>query len=347
MSRPAARNIRHAVALVAAALLAATMFAPPAVASPRHHHGGHHQHHRWHHHRGHYDRQQLIRLTDQYLAALVAHDPGAVPLSRHVRTVQNLHPIRPGEGLWATASAVPTTFAIHVPDPQRQTAGFIGVMDSDGSPILLGLRLKVRHGQIVQAEHLVASDLSAANLANLQTPRPGLVQEVPRHQRLPEHLLRAIGATYYDALDDNDASLVPFAPDCERHENGLITAGPDLPPPPPDSGIPAVATDCIGQIDSGVFTYIKHIDNRRVFAADPVTGLAMGLSHFRQPMDNTPYPVTLADGSTIMYNPQFDPFDLPAAHIFKVGPDRQIHEIEAMGFVAPSGSPSGWCGPWR
>jgi hypothetical protein len=39
---------------------------------------------------------------------------------------------------------------------------------------------------------------------------------------------------------------------------------------------------------------------------------------------------------------KFDPFDLPAAHVFKVGADGKVHEIEAMGFLAPLNSPSGW-----
>jgi hypothetical protein len=67
---------------------------------------------------------------------------------------------------------------------------------------------------------------------------------------------------------------------------------------------------------------------------------------FRHPMDNVPYEIILADGTTTMHAPAFAPFDLPAAHIFKIGPDRQIHEIEAMGFVAPYGSPAG-VGGWR
>ena len=82
-----------------------------------------------------------------------------------------------------------------------------------------------------------------------------------------------------------------------------------------------------------------------VFAADPQTGLVMGLSHFRHPMNNLPYKVKALDGTefeqTIKTMP-FAPFDLPAAHIFKVGPDGQIHEIEAMGFQAPYNSPTGW-----
>ena len=103
-----------------------------------------------------------------------------------------------------------------------------------------------------------------------------------------------------------------------------------------------VAAACAAQIDSKAFTYIADIDNRRVFAADPVTGLAMALSMFRHPMDNVPYEITLADGTTTMHTPAFAPFDLPAAHNFQIGPDRQVHEIEAMGFVAPYASPTGW-----
>lgn len=289
-----------------------------------------------------YDRQGLIHLTDRYLAALVANDPGAVPLAPGVRTVENLQQIKPGEGLWAAASGGPTSFAVYVPDPQRQTAGFIGMLEAGGAPILLGLRLATEDGQIFEAEHLFASGLAEANLPNLQVPRPGLAAEIPPGQRLPEEDLRAIGASYYDALVRNDSSLSPFADDCERHENGLVTADPNRGAPPPGSTFPPVPTACAAQIDSKTFTYIADIDNRRVFAADPVTGLVMGLSMFRHPMDNVPYEITLADGSTTMHTPAFAPFDLPAAHIYKVGPDRQLHEIEAMGFVAPYGSPTGW-----
>lgn len=290
----------------------------------------------------HYSRRGLIHLTKRYLRALVAHAPSMVPLARGVKTVENLRRIKPGYGLWATATGGPTRFAIYVPDPRRQTAGFIGMMRRHGKPILLALRLQVKHGLIVHADHLIADDLAQANLVNLRKPRPGLLARIPRGLRLPEHKLRALGATYYNALDDNDSSLAPFAPDCERHENGLVTAGPHVPPPPAASGFPPVATDCKGQIDSKVFTYIAHIVDRRVFAADPVTGLAMGLSHFRQPMNNIPYKVIEADGTVVSYRPDFAPFDLPAAHIFKIGADHRLHAIEAMGFVAPSGSPTGW-----
>jgi hypothetical protein len=82
-----------------------------------------------------------------------------------------------------------------------------------------------------------------------------------------------------------------------------------------------------------------------VFAADPQTGLVMGLSQFHHPMDFQPYPVKALDGSVTMYDNKrfnFKPFDLPAAHIFKVGADGRVHEIEAMGFMVPLNAPSGW-----
>jgi hypothetical protein len=97
-----------------------------------------------------------------------------------------------------------------------------------------------------------------------------------------------------------------------------------------------------------VFQYIKTIGNRRVFAADPQTGLVMGLSQFHHPMDFTSYPVKAADGTITQTKrdegmfKNLKPFDLPAAHIFKVGADGKVHEIEAMGFLAPLDAASGW-----
>jgi hypothetical protein len=38
---------------------------------------------------------------------------------------------------------------------------------------------------------------------------------------------------------------------------------------------------------------------------------------------------------------RFNPFDLPAAHVFKIRGGK-IHEIEAMGFTMPYNSKTGW-----
>jgi hypothetical protein len=49
----------------------------------------------------------MIALTDQYLAALVKHDPSGL-LSRGVRFTENTAAIRIGDGLWVGASEAPT-----------------------------------------------------------------------------------------------------------------------------------------------------------------------------------------------------------------------------------------------
>jgi hypothetical protein len=291
------------------------------------------------------NRACIIGVTDSYLAALASRDPSAAPLARNVAFVENLERLAPGEGLWKTATGGKGRFAIYVPDAKLQQGGWIGLIERDGTPVLLALRLKLEGQRITEAEHLVAQPLGD-DLRHLAQPRRGLLATIPEDKRLPHGELVRIGASYYDALDDNDGSLVPFAADCQRIENGMITAGAGQAPPSGVAPGPArIAGDCASQINSQVFVYIDRIENRRMVAADPVTGLVFGLAHFRHPMDNLPYKVTLADGSTAERNRQdmpFRPFDMPTAHIFKIGPDRRVHEIESVGVIAPYNSPTGW-----
>lgn len=291
------------------------------------------------------DRDCLIKATDQYLAALVAHDPKAAPLTENVAFVENIKKLKPGEGLWKSITGGPTAFKIYVPDTQLQQVGWLGVIQQDGKPMMLAMRLKLEDGRITQAEHLLTAP-ARGQMDNLKTVRPGLLATIPENERLPHDKLIAIGATYYDALDDNDGSKMPFAADCQRRENGITTAGEGaMGPPNMDKKLAPVAKDCKGQMDSQSFVYIARIENRRMIAADPVTGLAMGLSHFRHPMDNLPYKVKHVDGSTSERNAKnmpYKPFDMPAAHIFKIGPEGTVHEIEALGFTAPYNSPTGW-----
>src|SRR5690349_13756762 len=98
------------------------------------------------------DRACLNTLADNYLAALVAHDPKKVQLAPDVRIVENAKRIQPGEGLWKTATAGPTEFKIVVPDPYSQEVGGMVMMQSDGKPAQVGFRLKLVSGKIVEAE---------------------------------------------------------------------------------------------------------------------------------------------------------------------------------------------------
>ena len=290
------------------------------------------------------DRQCLIDLANDYVAALVAHDPSSVPLSPNVVTVENITRIQPGEGLWQTAAAPPESFVIHVPDPVAQQVGLLAVMtesrDGQEAPIEAGIRLKLEGGQITEAEHLIVRNLSAAQLENLKSPRLPLVSPVEERFRDSRSRLLHIGLSYYDALDQNNGRLAPFADDCVRFENGIQTAR-NAVPRDPSQGFGLIgALGCEAQLDTNAFEYITRIDHRRVEIADEVNGLAFGLSHFRHAFEKNEFPVFGVPGQTSR-TLNFDPFDLPAIHIFKIW-GGQIHEIEAIGITVPYMSPTGW-----
>lgn len=294
------------------------------------------------------DRACLINMVDAYLLALVKHDPGCVPIADNARFVENIKAILPGAGLWKTAVQVPTSFRIYVPDPVSQQVGFLGVMKAEVTvddkqevrPVLLALRLKLKNGQITEMEHLIARNLRERSLTNLLAPRKGLLAPVPLSERMPRADLLKVGASYYDALVGDNGSLAPFADDCVRRENGIQTTG----NPPPKAGDTSIALfgsmGCARQLDTHIMSYIDRIDDRRVQIADVQTGMVFALSHFHHSMKNKTIKIIGVPGVSErkMTN---NPFDLPAAHIFKITGGK-IHEIEAMGFVAPYNSPTGW-----
>src|SRR6202161_1858611 len=104
------------------------------------------------------DRACLDKTVDTYIAAMVAHDTSRVAFAPDVKFVENTVPLKPGGGLWKTASEGPTTFKIYGPDPVAQQVELLSVMSEGGKPIQFGLRLKLRDGKIIEAEHLIARD---------------------------------------------------------------------------------------------------------------------------------------------------------------------------------------------
>ncbi len=88
--------------------------------------------------------------------------------------------------------------------------------------------------------------------------------------------------------------------------------------------------------------YIKRIEPRRVMIADPETGLVMGYSQFRHPMDRADRKNRRRSGHHVAGPMNFKPFDNVAVHIFKISGGK-IHEIEALGHSGmPYNSPTGW-----
>ncbi|MDM7995776.1 MAG: hypothetical protein QUT30_08865 [Acidobacteriota bacterium] len=306
------------------------------------------------------DRQGLVDLMVKYLNALAKHDTAAVPFAEKVKYTENTAEIPIGKGLWTTASAGPSEFQIYAADPVAQQVACLVMMKELDKDVLLGARLKVENGKITEAEHLAIRDLGtspfgAAAMANLKTPRPGLLEDVPEAERMSRDDLIKIGLTYYDALTGEDGKLSPFAEECERHENGATTAGGK---PQTQTGIPApmnpefaammkameevgaVPNTCEAQISTGQFSYISDIQNRRVLIGDVQKGLAVGFSMFYHDSSLKEYKYKGSKGEKML--PAYQGlFNLPAMHIYKIK-NGKIYDIEAIGFTMPYGLKSGW-----
>ena len=296
-----------------------------------------------------------------YLAALVKHDPTAVPFAKEVKFTENTANIPVGDGLWVTASGGPTGFQVYAADPVAQQVACLVVMkENSNQDVLLGVRLALQRGKITEAEHhVVREDLLAGAMPNLQKPRPGLVEDLAPADRTPRDQMLDIGLAYYDALTGEDGTLAPFAKECERRENGSTSVGGkreaksgEAKPQFPAEGnidpemaklgmaLAAAPNTCEEQISAGVWAYITEIRNRRLLVIDEQKGLAVGFSNFYH--DSKLKTMKLKGIPGLESVPSYQGlFNMPAMHFFKIKKGK-IYDIEATGLVLPYGSKSGW-----
>jgi hypothetical protein len=292
------------------------------------------------------DRADLIKLMDQYLAALVKHDPAGIPLAADVKLVENTQATPIGKGLWETSTgAGKTDYKIYVADPAESRIGFMGLHEENGKPIQLGVRLKLENGKITEIDHMIWRTISDPMPAGLMKPRPGLIEKLPDAERVSrEEMVKAAGA-YYDAIEQSDGNAAPFADDCQRHEGGIASANNQAPLPKDADAIGSIAQfgrmKCGEQLSTGVMAYITKINQRRVAAVDEEMGLVMIFSMFNHDGEPNPLPIKNVPGFTERTN-EWGQFNVGAAHIYKIRSGK-IYEIEAMASLGmPYQASDGW-----
>ena len=287
-------------------------------------------------------RKSLTDLMDKYLAALPKHDPSAIPLADGVKIVENGVTISTGDGLWKTATGGPTRFKIYTADPDRGEVGFMGVIEENKKPTLAAVRLKIDgnriDGRITEIDHLVVHGDQPLN-SNMSRLRPAFLERLPKLQRVHRDKMLEIADSYYEAILKDDGKVAPFADECQRRENGGITAGNPKPDPSSDFATFEKMT-CSEQLSTGVMSYITDINDRRIFAVDEELGLVMAFSVFRHDGEPKVMNIIGVPGVTERKN-DFGPFDLPAAHVFKIR-DGKFYEIEAIGYMNDAGYENGW-----
>ena len=308
------------------------------------------------------DRACLDGIVNQYLDAMVAHDASKAPFAKKVKFTENATKLPLTEGLWFTAVGL-TDYKIYVADPQAGAAAFIGLVQEHTAPpnpprpVILALRLKVANKQITEAESVVVRTVRPQSVPNLQTPREYISKALPADERSSRADLVKITNLYFDGIEQETGSIVPFDPDCNRLENGMRTAGPPLPGQkgpaapvvPPASSGPAMqpgqgpppgfsAQQCIDGFNSGIFAYITAVQPRRVLVVDEERGVTFGVFMFQHRGITT---VKMKDGTTRGAPFDGEPVTMPMAELFKIRKGR-IRDVEAVGIRLPFGMSDGW-----
>src|SRR5262245_38533054 len=129
------------------------------------------------------DRQCLTGIMDRYTAAIMKHDPKSLPLAVEMRFTENTAQINIGEGILWRARVEPTSFKYYVADPIAGQVSIGAVFNVDGRPALTAIRLKIERARILEIEQLVDRNVAPQAMTLLQTPRPGLLNDVPAAQR--------------------------------------------------------------------------------------------------------------------------------------------------------------------
>jgi hypothetical protein len=183
-------------------------------------------------------------MLDQYLAAVVKHDPAAAPLVVGFRQTENAINVRPGNGVWKTVTALGKVQRRYL-DPVTGQAAYFGTVEEGSNTAIVTIRVRVENRRLTEAEWFLARaddpGLSGprqpgrppANLHNpeylAQNPPPERV--VPAGQRSDRAALVRIVDSYFDAITSHDGSVALTHPGCGRVENGTpAPAGLFLPP---------------------------------------------------------------------------------------------------------------------
>ena len=284
------------------------------------------------------DRACLTGTLDAYIAAVLAHDASRLPASPDIRFTENLVPLRFGhDGLWATANGR-RDFNLYVIDETRGDAVWIGILRENDKPVMVAVRLKVADGRITEAETLVGrAGLGAAD--TVAAPGRDVTQPIAPPDQSSREQLIAIASSNWDAMEQGDGDLAPYAADCERYDNGRKTTNGPSPGKAHANSVapgevPAAADHdigslgCYGQMNSGRFKNGNKVDPRRIWAVDLLFGFVVGL--FTPNVPGTARTLTLRGGQTLTVGPdELIPFTIEQVELFKIV-NGQISRVQVV-----------------
>jgi hypothetical protein len=231
------------------------------------------------------DRACLRNTLDQYLGAVVKHDPAAAPLFPGFRQTENAAVVRLGTGTWKSVTALGKVQRRYL-DPVSGQAGYFGTVEESGEQAIVTVRVRVENRKISEAEWLMAHKgdpglngpqapgqpagnfFDPENLAVSAPPDKPLAKEA----RASRETLIAVTNSYFDGITTHDGSIIMAHPGCARLENGrTVTGGPAR----GTTGGPP--TDCT----SGLATInVQNVAARRYPVVDEEAGVVLAIGVF-------------------------------------------------------------------
>ena len=275
------------------------------------------------------DRDCLIRLTGQYLTALVAQDPSGLPWSDRVEHTENDVGLMIGDGLWGTATRIGEGYS--VADPASGNVVWLGVVEEHGQAAYLGLRLAIEEREIAEVEAVVGREGPPAAFA----PTAGYAvdgvfsETVPPIRRSPRARMIALVEGYYNTMQLNDGKVfTEIADDCSRKTNGYSTThGDDID-----------VEGCRQQFEAGWYLPVDRVRVRRFPVIDEERGVVVALAFLDHAARYVSY-------QTLDGRERQIPIEYPNTHglleLFKID-DGEITRIEGVTSFQPYLMPTQW-----
>ncbi len=241
------------------------------------------------------DRACLKTSLDQYLQAIMKHDPTAAPLFLGYRHTENAVLVKLGEGAWKSVTSIGKVDRRYY-DPVSGQAAFFGVLNEGEEPTVTTVRIRVEDRKITEGEWIIARrnaagingfDANGKPQAYAFSPdnlalHPPEQRVVPPAQRLTREELIAITNSYFDGITAHDGSKIMAHEGCSRLENGQTVSGDPTaragsPPPPP----PAPGARPAGSCASGLQNFnLANVGGRRFPVVDTEAQIVLAYAVF-------------------------------------------------------------------
>jgi hypothetical protein len=184
-------------------------------------------------------RKNLQETVDKYLDALEKGIPSLMPLAPDATYTENRKVIAFGQGIWQTPLTIDFQRSLYDVNICETFSEIIHT--SSSHPYVIGTRLKVVNGKIIEVESLVSDEddwlFDATNYLKYSSTEKWDI--IPPDKRSDRQTLIQVASDYFDIFQDYSAfPKVPWGIPCVRIEGGAYTNPQNDPDPSCTVGVP-------------------------------------------------------------------------------------------------------------